>query len=237
MQKIKALLEQAGVKAELASKICESLETYKKTVKDQFQKEYAAKVEQAKKVCVEETEAHKRDLARRVQVWCETKGAAVEAQLAKQSAINESEAVTKLSQISAMIEGFASNGTPNGSVTMTIEKLKRQSKLAKEERAKAVELANRKTAIAEKALKRNRELTATLQALQEQKNASVQLAESRRTSSRRIDEGRSSGTPRSTRPTLVENQDRRQPVRQNQAPPSNGGFNISSIAASIDEQV
>jgi hypothetical protein len=52
MDKIKALLEKAGVKSELADQICESLANYKTSLRQQFNQEYAAKVEQAKKVLV-----------------------------------------------------------------------------------------------------------------------------------------------------------------------------------------
>lgn len=235
MDKIKALLEKAGVKSELAGKICESLDNYKTSLREQFNQEYAAKVEQAKKVCIEETEAHKRELARRVQIFCETKGAAIEAQLAKQSALNESEAMSKLTQIVGLLDGIEPNGRPSGDVTATLEKLKQKVKVANEERSHAIELANRKTAIAEKALKRNRQLATALKTLEERKQetTSAQTVTEGAVPAKggRIDRSRDSGRPRSTRATLTENQDRR-PVQQRK--PSTNGFSIDSIASNMD---
>tara|TARA_R110000868_G_scaffold118613_6_gene314560 strand:- start:3518 stop:4261 length:744 start_codon:yes stop_codon:yes gene_type:complete len=246
MDKIKALLVKAGVKPELSGKICESLDHYKVSIREQFEKEYAAKVEQAKTVCIEETEAHKRELAKRVQIFCETKGAAIEAQLAKQSAINESEALTKLNSIVATLHGMEPNGKPSGNVTAVVEKLKRLAQVATEEKNRAVELANRKTAIAEKALKRNRELSTALQSVQEQRNGSgkkpvVEGRETVQKQGRRIDESRNSGRARSTRATLTESQDRRPSTPRSGSHVTNTGaktgFNIDNIAAGLDEDL
>jgi predicted nucleotidyltransferase len=243
MDKIKALLEKAGVKSELAAQICESLENYKNSIREQYDRDYAAKVEQAKKVCIEETEAHKRELARRVQIFCETKGAAIEAQIAKQSALNESEAVTKLTHIVGLLQGIKPNGRQSGEVTATIEKLKQKVKVANESRDRAVELANRKTAIAEKALKRNRELATAIKQIDEQRQATENapagrsIAESRRTAGNgvvgRIDGARNSGRARSTRATLTENQDRRLP----QSTVRSAGYGIDNIAANMDGDI
>ena len=50
MKKIKALLEKSGAKPEVSQQICESLESYKKTLREQFESEYSAKIEEAKKI-------------------------------------------------------------------------------------------------------------------------------------------------------------------------------------------
>ena len=236
MDKIKALLEKAGVKSELAGQICESLDNYKTTLREQFNNEYAAKVEQAKKVCIEETEAHKRELARRVQIFCETKGAAIEAQLAKQSALNESEATAKLTQIVGLLEGIEPIGGQSGEVTATIDKLKQKVKVANEAKSHAIELANRKTAIAEKALKRNRELATALKVFEEQgqkakATATVTEDKAPAKATKRIDQSRNSGRAKTTRATLAENQDRR-PVQQVRV--TGNGFSIDNIAADMD---
>jgi hypothetical protein len=243
MKKIKALLEKAGVNPEVAGKICESMDTFKNSLREQYEREYAAKVEQAKNVCIEETEAHKRELARRVQIFCETKSAAIEAQLAKQSALNESAAVTKLNNIAGLLQGFEPNSKPIGQVTAVVEKLKKKAQVATEERKKAVALANRKTAIAERALAKNRELTAKVNILEQRASDGRQtVTESRRTngsSDRRIDQSRGGGRPRSTRATLIESQDRQPPVSSRGPQITNAGsrnaYSIDTIAESIDE--
>ena len=234
MDKIKTLLEKAGVKEELAVQICESLENYKTTLREQFNNEYVSKVEQAKKVCIEETEAHKRELARRVQIFCETKGAAIEAQIAKQSALNESEAMTKLANVVEILEGIEPNGKPSGEVTATINKLKQKVKVANEAKMQAIELANRKTAIAEKALKRNRQLATAIKEMEESKQNSEAevVAESTEGNAQkaRIDTSRNAGRPKSTRATLVENQ-----TRKPASKPVKSGFNIDNIASGMDD--
>lgn len=236
MDKIIALLEQAGVSQELSARISESLVEYKDSVREQFQRDYAAKVEQAKRVCVEETEAHKRELARRVQIFCETKGSAIEAQIAKQSALNESAAVSRLNQIAGMLNGIEHNGNSNGDVT--VAKYKRKLALALEEKKRAVEMANRKNAIAEKALKRNRWLTTEIQSLQEQRPLRKTVTESRQGTTSRIDTNRGSGRARSTRATMLESQDRRPvPRNTNNVTGTGTGYNINSIAAHIDEDL
>ena len=238
MDKIRELLEQAGVSSELSEKICESLVSYKDSIREQFQRDYAVKIEQAKRVCTEETEAHNRELARRLQIFCETKSSAIEAQIAKQSALNESAAVSRLNQISAMLNGIEHNGNSNGNVTAT--KYKRKLELALEEKRRAVEMANRKNAIAEKALKRNRQLTAELHSLQEQRSSSPRpVTESRQSSQpRRIDTNRANGRARSTRATMTESQDRR-PVPRNTKPITGAGtgYNIQDIASIIEEDL
>jgi hypothetical protein len=180
-----------------------------------------------------------------VQIFCETKGAAIEAQLAKQSALNESEALTKLNQISALLEGLEPNGKPSGDVTAVVEKLKRQAQVATEEKNRAVELANRKTAIAEKALKRNRELATALKTVQEQTTGTpkktVNEGKGQKPRRQRIDKSRQGGQSRSTRATLTESQDRRPPAKSNQphvTGTGNGnGYTVDNIAAQIDEDL
>lgn len=241
MNKIQALLEKAGVKPELAVKICESMDTFKITLREQFETEYAAKVEQAKKVCIEETEAHKRELSRRLQIFCETKGAAIEATLAKQSALNESEALTKLTHIAGLLSGLEPNGGQNGNVTAVVEKLKRTVTVANEEKNKAVELANRKTAIAEKALKLNRSLTTENAQLKKKVGTGKPVTESRQQGgSRRIDKNRKGGQARSSRATILENQDRRPVVRPtgaNTKAAGNGEYSVDGIAGSMDDDL
>jgi len=240
MDKIKALLQKAGVSEELAAQICESLEKYKGTLREQYEKEFSAKVEQAKKVCLEETETHKRELARRLQIFCEAKGAAIEAQLVKQSALSESEALAKLRSITEMLSGLTTDGGTNGQSTAIVEKAKKQIHLANEERKKAVETANRQTAIAEKVLKDNRRLTTEMARLK-----SGNLSESRqrpkKKGKRRIDERRRGGKPVSTRATILENQDPKPPARRTEPQTTGGGngdtYTVDGIADQMSEDL
>ncbi len=234
MDKIKKLLEQAKVSPELAQKITESLAKYKETLREQFDKEYAAKVEQVKKVCIDETENHKRELARRVQIFCETKGTAIEAHIAKQAAISESDALSKLKTVKAMLTGIALNEGPNGQTTAGLGQLKKRLQLATESKTKALEVANKQTAIAESVLKKNRELATENSKLKKQLTT---ISESKQ-SGQKLDQRKRPAKPRSTRPTIVENQDRRPPAKPKPQPAHAGtGFGINDIAGTMDEDL
>ena len=116
MDKIKELLAKSGVKSELIGAICESLDQYANDVQANLEAEYAKKVEKAKQICLEETNAYKQTLARRVQIFCESKSASIERKLLQNSAIKESEAVTKLNNIKSLVEGIVLDGAKNGSL-------------------------------------------------------------------------------------------------------------------------
>lgn len=240
MDKIKTLLEKSGCKPELVDQIVNVLDNYKTTVREEFNTEYAAKIEQAKKVCIEETESHKRELARRLQVFCETKSAAIEAQLAKRSALNETEAESRLQEIKNLLEGIQPNGSQNGEITAALKKAKHQLKIANEERQKAIEGANRKVSIAEKVMKQNRTLAVENAKLKD-KLSTVTLAESRqRPKNRRIDSSRSKQqSPVSTRPTLFESQNRR-PSQKSQTPNITNtgiGYSVNDVAGHMEEDL
>jgi hypothetical protein len=239
VNKIKALLEKSGCKPELVDRIVESLASYKNTTREEYRSEYANKLEQAKRICIEETESHKRELARRLQVFCETKSAAIEAQLAKKSALNETEAVSKLKNIRSLLEGIQPNGTHNSQVTAALRKAKRQLQVATEGRQKAVEMANRKIAMAEKIIKRNSSLVMENSRLKEKvQNLVTESRISRSTGSRRIDGGRSrQQRPITTRPTLLENQTRKSPPRNTPKISNRGDFSVADIAGSMDEDL
>lgn len=233
MDKIKNLLEKAGVSAELSTKIVESLLNYKGTLREQLENEYAQKVGQVKQVCIDETEAHKRELARRVQIFCETKGTAIESHLAKQAAISETEATAKLKNIKALLEGIQLNGKQNGPATAKTQK---QLQIAVEQRNKAIETANRQIAIAEKALKANRKLVT--ECTQLKKTVQTITESKRQQPTQRLDSGRKTARkPVTTRPTLVESQERRpqQPQRIRQPQPTS--FGIADIASQVDEDL
>lgn len=236
MDKIKALLEKAGCKIEVIDSICEALDTYKVSIRESYDAEYKARVEDAKKVCVEEVESHKRELARRLQIFCETKSAAIEAQLAKQSALSESEATTKLKNIMSLLEGVEPNSVANGATTAALKKARHQLQQVNEEKQKAVTVANRQSAIAEKALKQNRRMASEIASLKGKLTEVV--SESRAPKlGKRIDTRRSTGTPVTTRQTLLENQDRR-PISKNESmirsEPNKNGFGIADIAEDMD---
>lgn len=243
-QKILDLLTKAGCKPELVKAIGESLTSYKKTILEQTQADYAAKVEEAKKICIDETNAHKRELSRRLQIFLETKSAAIEANLSRQLALNESEALSKLKDVKALIEGVELNApADNGQVKASIEKNNLQIQQLQEERNHAVETANRQTVMAEKAIKRNRELmreNAVLRGNGGNKRQPVtegRVVQNGQPQTRRIDTARRNGQTSTVRPTIVENQTRTAPVRKAPNVTSAGqpsSFGVNDIAANMD---
>lgn len=231
MNKIKTLLEKANCSPELAESICAALGEYKTTLQEQYEADYRQKLEQAKKVCIDETDSHKRELARRVQIFCETKAAAIDAQLAKQSVHSESVAMTRLKSIQALLEGIEPNGQPNGS-TAELERARRKIQQVNEEKARAVEIANRQTALAEKALKANRQLSAKLNTVVAE-SVSVPAGKPNRA----LDTRRKSTQPSTTRQTLLENQDRKPPAKNQPIMTPAKGFGVNDIAANMDSDL
>ena len=235
MDKIKSLLAKSGCNPELVDAISESFAQYKQTLKEQYEKDFAARIKQAKKVCVEETEAHKRELARRLQIFAEAKTAAIEAQASKQAAMTESAAQEKLNKVYALLEGINLKAEGSKAASAVIEKAKAQIKLANEERNRAVEKANRQTAIAEKVLRQNRQLVTENTSLKKRVESSAPISEGR---NKPLDTRKRSVQPVSTRTTLVENQERKVPHRDTPLTRTNGtGFGVTDIAAAIDEDL
>lgn len=116
IDKIKALLTKANVSPELATSICESMELYKANVNEQAKTEITNKIKAAKAVVLEEVEAYKTDLAKRVQLFCESKGQTIEQQLMRRSAAGETEAQLQLKKVHALLEGVELDGKPNSEV-------------------------------------------------------------------------------------------------------------------------
>lgn len=226
MNKIKSLLEKAGCKPELTTAICEAIDNHKVELRAQFESEFKNKIEQAKKVCLEETANHKRELARRVQVFCETKSAAIDAQLAKQSAHSESASSAKLREMRSLLEGVELNGAQNRTATVATAKFQQVN----EEKDRAVEKANKCMAVAERTLKENRKLANELNALKKAAANRTPIKESVKQRPN-LDNRRPAQRPTTTRHTLLENQD---PVPAPRRSQPTTGNSIVDIAASMD---
>lgn len=234
MDRIKELLAKSGCKTELVNSICETMERFKNDVIEQAhadaQTQMSEKIQRVKKICVEETEAHKRELARRVQIFCETKAADIDQQLTKKSALNESQAMTRLKNIKTLLEGVKPNGVDQGRFAAELERATRENKKLLEDRNRVMAEANRKTAIAEKALKQNRALVAENARLRE----GAVLVESKKPAERRLEPKVKASRPTTTRPTIQESQTR----NNRQLPLATGdNFSVKNIAASMDHDL
>jgi hypothetical protein len=197
MDKIRELLLKCGVSEEAARQICESLDAHATTLRKQLDEEFQTRLVQAKKVCVEETEAYKAELARRLQIFLEAKGAAIEEQLGRQVAQRETAAQAKLERVKALVEGIEIDGQPCSELKAELDQLKRLTAALVEERDLAVGKAQRVQAIAERVLKRNRQLEGAVA-----EGAPIRKPQ-------RLDTERMGGQRRTTQPTLVESVTRR----------------------------
>lgn len=236
---LKDLLQKAGVQPEFTGRIIESLESYKSTIKESLEAEFVTKISKAKKICVEETETYKRDLARRVQIFCETKGAAIEAQLRKQSVSSESKSTSKLNKIAALVEGVELNVGNDGKLRTSFEAAKAKIRQLVESRDKANELANKQTSIARKILAESQGLESENIRLKRMLVGTTKtVTENRAPKANRpnlLPRKRFSQSVTTTRPTLVESQDPSTPPKQPAIVA--GGYNINSIAANLDENL
>lgn len=240
MDKIRALLEKCGVKAELCQQICEAIDNYANALKQKNSEEFAAKVEAAKKVCIEEVETSKAELARRLQIFCEAKVAFVEQLLTKHATAKNTEAVETLEHVKGLLEGI--QVADETGLRKQIEQLQQKLTTATEERNKAVEKANRQTKLAESVLKRNRTIEhrlATTERQSDRESLEESVNRGKPKVQQPLDAGREGGIAQTTRRTLRENQDPRL-LRANQKQPvtttkSNGALSPEQIAANMEE--
>lgn len=210
LQQIQELMTKCGLSEEAASKICDSIIGYSNTYKAKIDEEYATRVEAARKICVEETEAYKLELARRLQVYLEARSQHIEQNIARQVAVREGEAQNLLSQVQSLLEGIPAGG--DAALKNENTKLRQHMARLQEERDKAVVTANRQTALAEKVLRRNRLAESRLAQLESRIPSGRQQVNEGRGQRQRLDSGRTGGVPVTTRGTLTENQDPRLPL-------------------------
>lgn len=161
MDKLKELLKGIGASEELTSAICEELDRYSASLRSMMDSEYKAKVDRAKKVCVEEVNKEKAALARRLKTFLESKAAAIDQAAARQRGIEESQSAMTLKKAKALLEGveLKEGGETNAKLQDVEKKVRRlESACAtlKEERNLAIAKANTANGIAAKALQRNR---------------------------------------------------------------------------------
>jgi hypothetical protein len=161
MDKLKELLKGIGASEELTSAICEELERYSASLKANYDAEYKAKVDRAKKVCIEEVNKEKAALARKLKTFLESKAAAIDQAAARQRGIEESQSAVTLKKAKAVLEGveLKESGETNAKLQDAQKKAARLEKACatlKEERNLAIAKANTANGIAAKALQRNR---------------------------------------------------------------------------------
>jgi len=166
MDKMKELLEKIGASPELAKSICEEMERYSKSLKEQYDKEFQTKLGKAKQVCIEEVAREKVNLARKIGVFLESKARAIEQSMTKQRVAEDTEATALLKKTKCLLEGInVEGGAPSRELAALSKKADRLGKALvtiKEERDRAVSKANRSNSIAVKVLQRNQLLEGKL---------------------------------------------------------------------------
>lgn len=165
IDKIKQLLAASGVSDKLATQIVESMVEYKAAVVAESNATIAQKIKLAKQVVLEEVDLYKQELARKVQIFCESKSQAIDQQLKRKSAASETEASTKLTKVYALLEGIELDGKPNSKLEAQIaDASNRLSSLTKQLSAAKTQ-AKRATSIAESVMAKNKSLITENQTL------------------------------------------------------------------------
>jgi hypothetical protein len=218
MQKIKELLGKIGASTQLQEALVKELEAFTKLTEEKYEKLFKERKEKAVKICTEEVEAYKRELAQKVAVFLESKQAQIGRSVEKQLATESSEASDKLVRVKAVVEGVKLND--GGAVTVENKQL--QERLVALEQANArliaerdqvAKRATRAQAIATDVLKQNRVLEAKLTekpVVAEQKPAETKPAENV------VVEGKPAEKPveekEETKETVVEGKKEEKPV-------------------------
>lgn len=242
MDKIHALLQKCNLSDEAAASICEAFEQHETNLREQLEEEFRTRTENAKRICLEEVEAHKAELSRRVQIFFEANSSRIEQMVARQAQGREGAAVAMLEQVKGLLEGVAIS--PDANAT-EVKRLRTENKKLAEDRDQAMRVARRQQTIAERVLKRNSHLEKQV-ALSEQdgnrgQNNTTVNENRNQNGSRRIDQTRQSGQSRTTRRTLTENQERHAPAdnRGGNVRQQNSNNNVptpSQIAASMPDE-
>lgn len=113
MDKIKALLLQMGISEESTNEFVTVCESWRSEEKEKFNQEYKARIDKAKKICLEEVESHKASLSRGVQVFLENKLDQISKAADKHAAIAESEAVMTLKKVHNLLNGLNIDSAAN----------------------------------------------------------------------------------------------------------------------------
>jgi hypothetical protein len=156
MQKIREIVKQIGGSDELADQLIAAVQEHVESERVTVQEEYKAKIQKAKQVCLEEVAAEKARIARKVEVFIESKVASIERAAGKTRAIEESAAVAQLRQIQKILGGEGGNSAELEALNRKLARIAEQTASIKEERDVAVRKANQANMIAAKTLRRLR---------------------------------------------------------------------------------
>ncbi len=241
MKKLKSLLKQLGGSDELVDSICEEFNLQSTKLRDHFEKQFEKKVARAKKICAEELDKEKQNLARKVAVYLESKAEAINQAINKQRAIEESEAASLLRRTKAILEDIPVNDDGANRRLLAAEKkidrLEKQNGALKEERDAAVAKANKANDIAHKAIKHSNLLESKIKTFKKRviapkpkaKPLPKKSAKKKAASPKRIDESRIVAAKAKTTRPISESQ-QKPAAKERKALTT-----IESIASQIDD--
>ncbi|MHA1838780.1 MAG: hypothetical protein ACTSYO_02320 [Candidatus Ranarchaeia archaeon] len=246
MDKLTELLKQLGGSDELITQINEELARYGNELKEQYDADFRDRIQKARQICLEEVQKEKAALSRKVSIFLESKLEAIEKTAEKQRLQEDTEAVNKLKNLRALLEGVSFDDEGQSRELHESKKQLKRShkalKTLKEERDIAVRKANSANGIALKTLQRNRLLESKAKAagiLSETKpkgKKSGSKAKGKAKPGKTVTEGKNSqkqlaegrqrpAQSKTTRETLAESQARSK---------KGGDSRIANIAASIE---
>ncbi len=243
MEKLRSQLEQLGGSKELVDGILESLQSHKTAIEEKAKTDFQERLDQAKKVCIKELAGYKKDLARKVQLFFESRSNRIDQQIAKQTVVKEAAAESKLQDITNMLAGVEVNGEGDKA---EFEALKEQVRKLTIEKKK---LVSDSEVMAEKATRAH---GLASQTLEKNKDLASQLAEAKKSNEGKISESKDKGKgktkPKSKAgkkplsegkkqaPTVTRAQDQsqiRKPKKQ-AVTESDGNFSIGAIANDME---
>jgi len=158
MQKIREIVKQIGGSEELADQLIEAVQEHVETQRTAITEEYKTKIQKAKQVCLEEVASEKARIARKVEVFIESKVASIERSAGKTRAVEESAAVAQLRQVQKVlgVGGEGGNSAELEALNRKLARIAEQTASIKEERDVAVRKANQANMIAARTLRRLR---------------------------------------------------------------------------------
>jgi len=186
LDKIASILKQMGISEEATGEFVGVCEAWHKEEKDKLQQEYKVRLEKAKKLCVEEVEAHKANLSRGVKMFLENQGDLIRKASEKNAAIAESDAVNKLKQVMNLLNGLDVDSAANAQALQAeskknaelVGKVAALTESLNKEKAKAAKFGE----LSEKAMERQRllesKITKQTKLLSEARDAIAQSGKS-----------------------------------------------------------
>lgn len=230
MDKIKDLLKQLGASEELSKAIISEMLAFKEREKKALEEAFKKRLEKAKSICLEEYEAEKAKLARKIEVFLEARVNQIDREAQRQAAIGESESAKTLRDVKCLLEGVPVDGSAKEIQAAKEENNRLRVRLnqALQECDSLKEEAGRANSIAMKALERNRILEGG-----ERKKPETPVSEDTQKKKKpaNLESLRAaSAEPKTTRKVLTESQ-----VPAQKQDTQQGDADVMHIASQVDE--